>query len=348
MKNRSENSAGRGQILTVLPVNSHSIDQKSGEIWTGQTDLQPISFKSDGLLGRCLLLLVAAALMLSGCAGSGHAPVAERAASTKIRHSRHASDWRPKTYTVQKGDTLFGIALEHGFAYREIAEWNAIDDPNRINTGQVLRLTPPNGNVAVASPVSAAPSAAVAEAPAATKSQPKAVKLPYSAQAAASAAAAPQPPPPIKPTLADSKPSPAEKSAANEAPDAADSDEAVAWIWPASGKTLAGFSEGGNKGLDIGGKAGQAILASADGKVVYSGSGLRGYGNLIIIKHNNTFLTAYAHNSKLLVKEGQTVKQGQKIAEMGNSDASQVMLHFEIRRLGKPADPLKYLPAGKA
>ncbi|MHB9119788.1 MAG: peptidoglycan DD-metalloendopeptidase family protein [Burkholderiales bacterium] len=295
-----------------------------------------------------------AALVLSGCAATGHAPVGERVASIKSRYNHYASDWRPKTYTVQKGDTLFGIALEYGFGYREIAEWNGIDDPNRINTGQVLRLTPPNGNVAAAAPAGSVPSAAVAAAPAATqnfrKSEPKASKLPYSAQTlAASLAAPPAPPsPPAKPAAPDNKPVPSEKPVVSEAPDAADSDEAVAWIWPTSGKTLAGFSEGGNKGLDIGGKAGQPVLASADGKVVYSGSGLRGYGNLIIIKHNNIFLTAYAHNSKLLVKEGQLVKQGQKIAEMGSSDSSQVMLHFEIRRLGKPADPLKYLPAGKA
>lgn len=304
-------------------------------------------------LGKSSLLLLVAVLALSGCASSGHAPVSERTANSRFQHNRHASDWRPKTYTVKKGDTLFGIAFEYGFGYREVAGWNGIDDPNRIYTGQVLRLTPPNGAVAVAveTPIKAVP--AIEEAPAATqpppiKSEPKALKIAYSPQAlAASAAKPPQPPPPVKLAPADTKPAPAEKSAAGETPDAADSDEAVAWIWPTSGKTLAGFSEGGNKGLDIGGKAGQAILASADGKVVYSGSGLRGYGNLIIIKHNNTFLTAYAHNSKLLVKEGQAVKQGQKIAEMGSSDSSQVMLHFEIRRLGKPADPLKYLPAGK-
>lgn len=129
------------------------------------------------------------------------------------------------------------------------------------------------------------------------------------------------------------------------APVAAGSDENVGWIWPASGPLLAGFDEAKNKGLDIGGKAGDAVVASADGRVVYAGAGLRGYGNLIILKHNNTFLTAYAHNQILLVKEDQSVKRGQKIAEMGNSDAERVKLHFEIRRQGKPVDPAKYLPA---
>ena len=126
---------------------------------------------------------------------------------------------------------------------------------------------------------------------------------------------------------------------------AASRDEDVGWIWPAQGTLLAGFDEAKNKGLDIAGKAGDSVIASADGRVVYAGAGLRGYGNLVILKHNNTFLTAYAHNQTLLVKEDQSVKKGQKIAEMGNSDADRVKLHFEIRRQGKPVDPAKYLPA---
>jgi lipoprotein NlpD len=144
------------------------------------------------------------------------------------------------------------------------------------------------------------------------------------------------------------------KPAANAAPPAATDQPApaqsggeddLAWLWPAQGAQLAGFDEVKNKGLDIAGKAGDAVLASADGRVVYSGAGLRGYGNLIILKHNNTYLTAYAHNQTLLVKEDQAVRKGQKIAEMGSSDADRVKLHFEIRRQGKPVDPLKYLPA---
>jgi lipoprotein NlpD len=130
---------------------------------------------------------------------------------------------------------------------------------------------------------------------------------------------------------------------------AGEDEDRVSWSWPASGKVVAPFSEGSNlKGIGIGGKAGQPVLASAGGKVVYAGSGLRGYGKLVIIKHNKTYLSVYAHNSEILVKEGQTVAKGQKIAEMGNTDAEQVKLHFEIRRLGKPVDPLRYLPAGKS
>jgi lipoprotein NlpD len=124
----------------------------------------------------------------------------------------------------------------------------------------------------------------------------------------------------------------------------ASTEEDLGWIWPSSGPVLASFDEAKNKGLDIGGTAGDPVVAASDGKVVYAGAGLRGYGNLIILKHNNTYLTAYAHNQTLLVKEDQTVKKGQKIAEMGNSDADRVKLHFEVRRQGKPVDPAKYLP----
>ncbi len=126
---------------------------------------------------------------------------------------------------------------------------------------------------------------------------------------------------------------------------AATAEDAISFQWPARGNLISGFDESKNKGLDIGGKAGDPVLAAADGRVVYAGAGLRGYGNLIILKHNNTYLTAYAHNQTLLVKEDQVIKRGQKIAEMGNSDADQVKLHFEIRRQGKPVDPAKYLSA---
>ena len=139
-------------------------------------------------------------------------------------------------------------------------------------------------------------------------------------------------------------PAPAPAPASPPPPPSAGADD-VDFIWPASGALIAGFDEAKNKGLGIAGKAGDAVLAAADGRVVYAGAGLRGYGNLIILKHNNTFLTAYAHNQTLLVKEDQTVKKGQKIAEMGSTDADRVKLHFEIRRSGKPVDPARYLPA---
>jgi len=138
---------------------------------------------------------------------------------------------------------------------------------------------------------------------------------------------------------------PSNATPANNLATADATEDAISFQWPTRGNVLAGFDEVKNKGVDIAGKAGDPVLAAADGKVVYAGSGLRGYGNLVIIKHNNTYLTAYAHNQTLLVKEDQAIKRGQKIAEMGNSDADQVKLHFEIRRQGKPVDPAKYLPA---
>lgn len=287
------------------------------------------------------------ALALGGCTANYPAPVTERLSSGKAPKGRSKaveSDWRPKTYVVQKGDTLYSIALEHGFGYREVADWNGIEDPHRILVGQELRLTPPAG--AVASPLK--PEGVAETKPPALVTQPKAIKQPYSEQAVAQAE---------KPAKAEEKPAqkvaekPVEKAAMPEKADVeavAGDDEALKWVWPSNGKVIASFSEPGNKGVDIGGKLGQPVLASADGKVVYSGSGLRGYGKLIIIKHNKTYLSAYAHNSRLLVKEGQNVAKGQKIAEMGSSDADQIELHFEIRRLGKPVDPLKFLPGDKS
>ena len=156
------------------------------------------------------------------------------------------------------------------------------------------------------------------------------------------------PPPviaPVTPSTGATKP-PAPVTASPASPGSgASGDEDLGWIWPASGSLIAGFDEAKNKGYDISGKAGDPVLAAADGRVVYAGAGLRGYGNLIILKHNNTYLTAYAHNQTLLVKEDQSVQKGQKIAEMGSSDADRVKLHFEIRRQGKPVDPSRYLPS---
>jgi lipoprotein NlpD len=160
---------------------------------------------------------------------------------------------------------------------------------------------------------------------------------PLSSAPAAAASAAPI-------TAAASGAPAASASAAASAPVARDADDDVNWIWPASGAVVVPFDDVRSKGIVIAGKAGDPVLAAADGRVVYAGSGLRGYGNLLIVKHNNTYLTAYAHNQTLLVKEDQAVRRGQKIAEMGSTDAESVQLHFEIRRLGKPVDPAKLLP----
>jgi lipoprotein NlpD len=232
---------------------------------------------------------------------------------------------KPGYYTVRPGDTLIRIALDSGQNWRDIARWNNVENPNVIEVGQVLRVIPPAGSeAAVAKPV--APPASVAAAPVA----PAASSTGTSASAARSSAPAVVASlPPVSPT-----PAPA-------------GEDDIPWAWPTSPSdtVVAGFDEQRNKGLDIAGKPGDPVLASADGRVVYAGAGLRGYGNLIILKHNNTFLSAYAHNQLLLVKEDQTVRKGQKIAEMGSSDADRVKLHFEIRRQGKPVDPARYLPA---
>lgn len=271
-----------------------------------------------------MTLLLAAAL-LAGCASPRRspAPVEDRGGAPRsvtvapapgeparvLPGAENAG--KPGYFTVRPGDTLLRIALESGQNWRDIARWNNLDNPNVIEVGQVLRVAPP------AAPV---PGTAVAAAPAAPAALPPA----SAASAPASAARAP-----------------AQTPAANPA------DEEIAWAWPTSGAAtvLAGFDEQKNKGIDIGGRAGDPVLASADGRVVYAGAGLRGYGNLIILKHNNTYLTAYAHNQALLVKEDQSVRKGQKIAEMGSTDTDRVKLHFEIRRQGKPVDPTRYLPA---
>jgi lipoprotein NlpD len=167
------------------------------------------------------------------------------------------------------------------------------------------------------------------------KSEPQGVRVPYSDQAYAQLAS-------LKPI---ESPAPKPEARPEQKPEGAKGPDDLDWTWPATGKVIGNFSEGANlKGIAIAGRRGQPVLASAAGRVIFSGTGIRGFGKLIVIKHNDTFLSVYAHNSELLVKEGQTVAKGQKIAEMGDSDADQVKLHFEIRRFGKPVDPLKLLP----
>jgi lipoprotein NlpD len=230
---------------------------------------------------------------------------------------------KPGYYTVKPGDTLIKIGLDTGQNWKDIARWSGLDNANQVEVGQVLRIIPP---------VAVAPPAGVAVAKPVTTTTVNPATVPPSSPASATkpAASAPVAPPVPAP--------------APVAPVASAAQDEINWIWPSSGPVLAGFDEVKNKGLDLGGKVGDPVLAAADGRVVYVGAGLRGYGNLIILKHNNTYLTAYAHNQTLLVKEDQSVRQGQKIAEMGNSDADRVKLHFEVRRQGKPVDPTKHLP----
>ncbi len=360
-----------------------------------------------------LSLTLAAIGGLCACAGpQAVAPVEKRlpprsVAGTDVsrtvppapKPSRRTGDDRPAFYTVQRGDTLFAIALDFGFDYRDLAAWNDIADPALIRIGRQLRLTPPVRDAvpetrplrpadpvtaeALGSPIpdrSSDPSggpADVAKAPASAApaaagdpkaappilTEPLARTLRYSEQAlaqlggsarAGTATTAPAPGataappsrsgPRVEPPVSTSPKPPAPVPVAS--PDTPrDAEDRVDWVWPARGELLYRFGESGKlKGIGVAGKTGQPIIAAAVGKVVYAGAGLRGYGKLVIVKHNETYLSVYAHNSVLLVKEGDSVRRGQKIAEMGDTDAARVGLHFEIRRFGKPLDPLAQLP----
>lgn len=287
-------------------------------------------FLSRGL--SALGAVMIASGILAGCAQVNKAPVEDRggwgASSTTtvdpatLPGAENAG--KPGYYTVQPGDTLIRIGLEHGQSWKDIARWSNLTNPNLIEVGQVVRVVP--FGVGEADSVASSGSRPV------TSSSVEATPLPP-------VTAAPLPPastPVAKPVTQNTAPTPA--------PVGGDA-SGLGFVWPASGSVIAGFNDATNKGVDIAGRAGDPVLAAADGRVVYAGSGLRGYGHLIILKHNNTYLTAYAHNQKLLVKEDQAVKKGQKIAEMGSSDADRVKLHFEVRRQGKPVDPSRYLPA---
>lgn len=303
-----------------------------------------------------MIRLVATAiftLALAGCFTQPPAPTVDRAATSPSRTSATPvaapAPAGPGFYTVKKGDTLYRIALDNGQDYRDLATWNNLANPSSIKEGQVLRVQPEGAEsggskpVAVAAGVETRPLApAATPAPAAgnLKKEPKGGKEPYSDEAyvrANNTAEATRPAP-------ESKPEPTRSETKPESAPVAASGEDVAWAWPTSAKVTTAYNDSSNKGLDFAGRSGDNVLAAGDGKVVYAGSGLRGYGELIIVKHNGTFLSAYAHNRKILVKEGQMVTRGQKIAEMGNTDADSVKLHFEIRKQGKPVDPAIYLP----
>ena len=302
-------------------------------------------FVSRGLVVGFTVAL--AGLALSGCGTRlNKAPVEDRGTSSSSAPSSSAQPGvvvgtsikplpgaenagKPGYYTVKPGDTLIRIGLESGQSWKDIARWNNLDNANLIEVGQVLRVAPP-----VAASQAVAPDSGVVTRPVTSSSITPAA--PASTPAPAASAAKPATSAASGPVVAVAPATPAAPAAAAE--------EDIAFIWPAPGSLIAGFDEARNKGYDIAGKAGDPVLAAADGRVVYAGAGLRGYGNLVILKHNNTFLTAYAHNQTLLVKEDQAVRKGQKIAEMGSTDADRVKLHFEIRRQGKPVDPSRYLP----
>jgi lipoprotein NlpD len=275
-------------------------------------------------------ITVVAIALVAGCTTQRPAPVVDRSAATTARAplppppsavqpARAAKDG---VYVVQPGDTLYSIALSFGVDVRDLARWNDVADAAALRVGQPLRVTPP-AEVATVTPVTPGGSTEV---------------RPLPAPGAEAGAPTPMPPPvtpaPVPPT------SPSTTAVPPVVVDAA----ALGWVWPVSGNVIDGFDAPRNKGIDIAGVEGAPVQAAADGEVVHVGSALRGYGNLVIIRHPGEFVTAYGHNRRILVAQGQQVKRGQQIAELGRSDADRPKLHFEIRHQGKPLDPVKYLP----
>ncbi|MFT5392696.1 MAG: lipoprotein NlpD [Gammaproteobacteria bacterium] len=288
-----------------------------------------------------LVIAVMTAVLASGCANyAGRAPVGRDAsqAPRPISSVRLTKNF----YTVRRDDTLYSIAFRAGVDFRNLAAWNNISSPHVIYPGQRLALTPnkpaktratPTPKVSPRSGSVAPPKTATARS-VATRPKPNSVKK----RSSQTTKAAPHRPS----TTSASRPQRARETPAHES--VSTDNNRVIWNWPIKGEIIRRYSQEGNRGLDIGGRSGSTIRAAAHGKVVYSGSGLIGYGKLIIIKHNERFLTAYAHNRTILVSEGEVVKRGAPVARMGSSGTSRVKLHFEIRKDGRPVDPLRYLP----
>lgn len=269
------------------------------------------------------------AMTLAACSSTSlnRAPVEDRGGRQQgqVRQPVAAVPVPAGHYAVRPGDTLIRIGLEHGQSWKDIAAWNNLANADVIEVGQVLRVTPPGST------------------PSASASNNSGVVVQPVPSPASTSDAKPDATPATQPvTTVDATTAPATTAAG--APAASANTSGLDFVWPASGPLISGFNEATNKGYDIGGNAGDPVYAAAGGRVVYAGAGLRGYGNLIILKHNDQYLTAYAHNRTLLVKEDQTVTKGQKIAEMGNTDADRVKLHFEVRKQGKPVNPGTYLP----
>jgi lipoprotein NlpD len=300
------------------------------------------------------LALLTVSIVLSACStATRQAPVIDRpapASANKTPRPQHPVVPAPAvedtkadsrgTYTVRKGDTLLRIALDVGQNYRDLVAWNNLADPDDIKVGQVLRVAPPDRNgsaIAGTNPI-VMPGAEKPVAPP-KKTVPRGDKKPFSESSLADAQKDDNPA--VNPKAVER---PSAGLAAGSTVTAND-DEKLSWMWPSDGRIIATFDEGKNKGIDIAGKLGQQVMAAGSGKVMYAGSGIRGYGNLVIVKHSNSLLSAYAHNRAIVVKEGQSVTKGQVIAEMGDSDADTVKLHFEIRQQGKPVDPSKFLPS---
>ena len=302
---------------------------------------------------RPLVLLTVSLGLLTACSTTTrHAPVVDRAAPAPVTRSApaaaaaasEAKEDARGTYVVKKGDTLLKIALDNGQNYRDVVAWNNLANPNDIKVDQVLRIAPPEPGTSVVqtSPIQM-PESRPAPAPVPKKNAPRGDKRPYSDAALAEMKKEEGGKPSDKNDAKADKPDTPGVVAAVPSAGAGD-EEKLSWAWPSDGKIVATFDEGKNKGIDIAGKSGQQVMAAGAGKVMYAGSGIRGYGNLVIVKHSNSLLSAYAHNRSIVVKEGQNVNKGQMIAEMGDSDSDSVKLHFEIRQQGKPVDPSRFLP----
>lgn len=290
-------------------------------------------------------LILALLVFLTACATSNvPAPVVSR--TSAVAELAPMPEGRGY-YRVKKGDTLFRIAIDAGQNYRDIVTWNNLNNPNDIKVDQVLRVQAPEAPAGAAQPASIVANTSSVEvrplgAPATStlnKTGPLVDKRAYSDATLAEL----EKPEAVSSPANNAEPKPVAESKAIDVKPALASEEVVTWTWPAEGKVVGTFAA--KKGIDIAGVSGQAVMAAGAGKVMYAGAGIRGYGNLVIVKHNNNLLSAYAHNKTILVKEGQQVVKGQKIAEMGNSDSDIVKLHFEIRQQGKPVDPAQYLPA---
>ena len=270
---------------------------------------------------RATVVGVLAATLLAACAGPRiAAPVFDRtpprAGAPPARVPAPAAATPAPAapdgfYVVKRGDTLYSIALDNGADYRDVARWNGLDDPTKISVGQLLRVSPPEAQRT---------QVGVARAPGRIEARPL----------GGAAAAAPAP----------------GARAARSEPKAVSQVEGDVggFVWPAKGKVIAGFSEPRNKGIDIDGKPGDPVVAAAAGRVTYIGSGIPGLGKLVVIKHDNGFITVYAHNRDILVKEQQSVARGERIAELGSTDADRPKLHFQIRKGSAPVDPMRYLP----
>lgn len=281
------------------------------------------------------------------------AKATQAAKKTPAKNNVNGKDWRPDTYTVKKGDTLYSIGLEFGYDYKEIAQNNNISAPYNIRVGQQLKIkinntsatkaaeTNNNDDVVIKplnndSQITQSQNSNISPVDIPSLNSPKAVREPYSEQATNNNSI------PTKP--ADTKAPEAKAAESKPSDSVVVSEDSIDWGLPTKGKIKTAFNEGASaKGIDIEGTMGQDINAAGNGKVIYNGSDLRGYGNLVIVKHNKDYLSVYAHNSKIIVKEGQAVVKGQKIAEMGNSGTDAVKLHFEIRYQGKSIDPTKFL-----